>query len=78
LARASIQRGSTPGTSAPAGLAALCERLLARDPSDRPDGVEILSALGQGLAPATVALAEARVPGPFVDRIGELAALQKA
>lgn len=47
----------------PADLAALCRRLLARDPARRPDGEAVLAALGAEPSPPTRALVAALAKG---------------
>jgi eukaryotic-like serine/threonine-protein kinase len=56
----------------PPDLDALCTALLARDPAQRPDGVEILRRLGAAAA------VPARRERPFVGRARELAVLRDA
>jgi serine/threonine protein kinase len=51
------------GVLAPADLVDLCDRLLAFDPHERPDGVAVLAALG-GTAPLTAAARAPRGPEP--------------
>jgi eukaryotic-like serine/threonine-protein kinase len=65
-----------PGT--PPELDALCMRLLARFPRERPDGHAVLAALGRSPSRATLQLERARAPRPFVGRDRELALLRAA
>jgi hypothetical protein len=59
-------------------LDALCMRLLALAPGDRPSGRAILSALGRGPSRSTLELERAQASGPFVGREPEMAALRAA
>ncbi|MCA9675292.1 MAG: protein kinase, partial [Myxococcales bacterium] len=65
-----------PGT--PADLDALCMRLLSRDPMHRPDGPEVLAALGREPSSATRRIRREATRGPFVGRGAELATLRRA
>jgi serine/threonine protein kinase/tetratricopeptide (TPR) repeat protein len=60
----------------PAGLDTLCMRLLARDPSERPSGPEILEALGA--AEDELQLPNADADLPFLGREAELLELERA
>jgi len=63
----------------PDDLDALCVRMLARDPSRRPSGVELMAALGNAdtqVRPIATGLAEIRVP--FLGRTHELGELERA
>jgi hypothetical protein len=59
-------------------LSALCMRLLARSPTDRPDGHAILEAMGRTPSRATLELEHTLSSGPFIGRRAELAALRLA
>jgi serine/threonine protein kinase len=61
----------------PDDLDALCVRLLARDPKQRPTGREILQALGKHSATRPESLSPERTP-PFVGRSRELEELERA
>ncbi len=63
---------------APPDLAALCMRLLARDPRSRPSGRECLAALGRAPSAATARVVAQAARGPFVGRAAELGALRRA
>jgi len=63
----------------PADLAELCMRLLARTPSDRADGDDILEYLGDGSASVAVGSApQSPREGAFVGRTHELESLREA
>ena len=54
----------------------LCMALLERDPAKRADGSAIFAALGGAPSEATLAIARAVAPAPFVGRARELAAMR--
>ncbi len=65
----------------PPALSELCMRLLARDPSRRPQGVEVLQAFSAESSGETEEVAprrNRRAHGPFVGRASELAQLHEA
>ena len=62
----------------PVDLEALCLRLMARDPRDRPDGAAVLAVLGRQASASTERLRAASRPPPFVGRSVELSALRQA
>lgn len=83
--RQKIEQEAPPPTPLPVGvpeaLPALCRRLLARRPEDRPGGDEVLALLravplAEALGERT--LAPARRSAPFVGRAAQRAALQDA
>jgi tetratricopeptide (TPR) repeat protein len=59
-------------------LASLCERLIARDPAERPEGREILAMLGVEPSRATEELGRIAARGAFVGRRAEMEALEQA
>lgn len=70
---------STLAPSTPPHLDALCMRLLATDPRDRPDGAAVLAALGREPSTATSTIERtAGSSAPFVGRAAQLAALGQA
>jgi hypothetical protein len=81
MRRKQVDRPTPPSViepGVPRGLEALCLRLLAVMPAERPDGRAILAALGRAPARATQDLARAQAAAPFVGRVPELAALRAA
>jgi hypothetical protein len=63
----------------PPALDALCLRLLATDPRDRPDGAAVLAALGRAPSEATRTVERtAGASAPFVGRTAQLDALAQA
>jgi eukaryotic-like serine/threonine-protein kinase len=63
---------------APPHLAALCMQLLSREPSERPDGREILARLGRSPSRATLDLERSQTATPFIGRAAELRVLRGA
>jgi eukaryotic-like serine/threonine-protein kinase len=62
----------------PAALDALCVRLLARDPQERPTGAEVLAALGSPTGASVSARPPAEQTAPFVGRNHELTEIDRA